>query len=470
MENKYLKTYCNPIPLPDYPIGRCCIQKWNNIRCDYRETADPSVIYEDGVWYLYPSCGMAYYSEDLITWKHKRLNVYDIGYAPTVVKHKGEFLLTACDAELFRGPTPLGPFEPIGPFRTVAGEATSVKDPMLFSDNGRLFLYSGCGKEIRGVELDADHPTQYLGENALMFGMNVEEHPWERMGDWNADPSYSWVEGAWMYKRGDTYYLTYSAPGTDWRTYGMGAYKSKNPLGPWEYMSTSPFLLTDHGLVRGTGHGCLVDGPNGTVWAFYTCCVCYAGAFERRVGYDPIGFDENGNIIPTHASENPMWAPGLVAEPHKGNGAGILPLTQSMRTAGSSSAPGRDDLYATDDSMKTWWQPADDDEDPTLSVWLTDTPMELYTARIMWRDVGLNYEKGILPEPIGYVIEAKVKDGEWITVCDKHDNTEDMLIDYVYLTPTLATDVRIRITKKPKQIKPGLINFTVFGRSPLLKD
>ena len=120
--------------------------------------------------------------------------------------------------------------------------------------------------------------------------------------------------------------------------------------------------------------------------------------------------------------------------------------------------------------MKTWWQPADDDEDPTLSVWLTDTPMELYTARIMWRDVGLNYEKGILPEPIGYVIEAKVKDGEWITVCDKHDNTEDMLIDYVYLTPTLATDVRIRITKKPKQIKPGLINFTVFGRSPLLKD
>lgn len=470
MENKYLNTYCNPIPLPDYPIGRVCIEKYMDFKTDYRETADPTVIYEDGVWYLYPSCGMAYYSTDFKSWKHKRLETYDIGYAPTVVKHKGKFYLTAYDAPLYVGDTPLGPFELLGNFKTVRGEALRVGDPMLFSDNGRLYLYSGCGSEIRAAELDSNNPTQLLTENMLMFTMNTKDHEWERMGDWNQDPSYSWIEGAWMYKRNDTYYLTYSAPGTEWITYGMGAYKGKSPLGPWEYMETSPFLLSKTGLVRGTGHGSIVDGPHGTTWVFYTCCVCYGGSFERRIGYDPIGFDENGNIIKTSASENPVYAPGVIEMPWKNNKTDLLPITQgASRVKASSCAPGRDELYAVDDSMKTWWQPKASDKEPTLTVRTLYEPFEIYTARIMWRDVGLDYAKGILPEPIGYVIEARNKDGKWVCVLDKSDNKEDMLIDYVYLIPTKATDVRLRITKKPRKIKIGLINFTVFGKSTLLE-
>lgn len=463
MENKYLNTYCNPIPLPNYPLGRVCVQKSRKYKCDYRETADPSVIYEDGVWYLYPSCGMAYYSTDFKTWKHKKLDPYDIGYAPTVVKHKGKFYLTAYDAELYVGNTPLGPFAPLGHFKNVKGEEIGVGDPMLFSDGDRLYLYSGCGEEIRGAELDSENPIQLITENMLMFRMNTKEHIWERMGEWNQDPTYSWIEGAWMYKRGDTYYLTYSAPGTEWITYGMGAYKSKSPLGPWEYMKTSPFLLSKTGLVRGTGHGSIVDGPKGTAWVFYTCCVCYGGAFERRIGFDPIGFDENGDIIPMSASENPVYIPGAVSEPWKDNKTDLVPLTQGMSAEASSCFCGRDELYAIDDSMKTWWQPEDSDPMPTLSVYLAGEPFNIYTARIMWRDVDLDIEKGNLPEPIGYVIEAKNKDGKWECVLDKSDNDVDMLIEYLYLKPTKATEVRLRITKKPKRIRLGVINFTVFG-------
>ena len=46
------KTYCNPIPLPDYPLGRNCFNTGWKHRADFRETADPTVIYEDGKWYL----------------------------------------------------------------------------------------------------------------------------------------------------------------------------------------------------------------------------------------------------------------------------------------------------------------------------------------------------------------------------------------------------------------------------------
>ena len=63
------KTYCNPIPLPDYPLGRNCFNTGWKHRADFRETADPTVIYEDVKWYLYPSCGMVSLMAQPFRWK-----------------------------------------------------------------------------------------------------------------------------------------------------------------------------------------------------------------------------------------------------------------------------------------------------------------------------------------------------------------------------------------------------------------
>ncbi len=460
------KTYCNPTPLPDYPLGRNCFREGWQHRADYRETADPSVIFEDGVWYLYPSCGMVYWSEDYIHWNHRKMEPYDCGYAPTVVKHKGRFLLMACGSGIYASDSPLGDFTFLGALIAPDGSEVKVDDPMLFSDtDGKLYLYCGCGGGIKGCELDPDDPTHLLTDLQVMFDYDTKNHVWERMGDWNEDGSYSWVEGAWMYKRGDTYYLTYCGPGTEWISYAMGAYKGKSPLGPWEYMKTSPFMSKRDGIVRGPGHGCIVDGPCGTVWAFYTCCMCYGGKFERRIGYDPVGFDENGDIVATHATENPQWAPGVLEHPELGNAVGIVPLTQHRDPVESSAAPGRDGIYATDDSMITWWQPASDDPEPSITVNFEFCPdgLDICSARIIWRDVGLDIEKGYMAGPFRYAIDALSREGEWITVCDRRDNTADMNIEYLPLTPMKAFGVRLRILGKPEHIEPGVTNFTVFG-------
>lgn len=87
------RTYCNPLPIPDYPRGKSCRQP--DCCHDFRELADPSVLYHEGQWYLYPSCGMAWVSEDFVTWQHRKMNLYDLGYAPTIVAHRGAFYLTA---------------------------------------------------------------------------------------------------------------------------------------------------------------------------------------------------------------------------------------------------------------------------------------------------------------------------------------------------------------------------------------
>ena len=51
-----------------------------------------------------------------------------------------------------------------------------------------------------------------------------------------------------MTKRNGTYYLQYSAPGTEWKTYAVGVYTSKRPLGPFTYAPRNPSDATRHGI------------------------------------------------------------------------------------------------------------------------------------------------------------------------------------------------------------------------------
>jgi Beta-xylosidase len=466
-------TYCNPIPLPDYPRGRLSIGKSSStfgftgvpLR-DWRETADPSVLFHDGAWHLYPSCGMAYVSTDFVTWRHHSIEPYDCGYAPTVVKFRDKFLLTACEAPIYEAPTPLGPFTELGALRLPSGEPVkNFNDPMLFADDdGRLYAYWGLGEPgIFAAEVSPDDPTLLLAEPAIAFRYNPE-HAWERYGDWNEDPGKSYVEGPWMLKHNGVYYLTYAAPGTEWRTYGMGAYTAPTPLGPFTYQPRNPILQKTHGLIQGPGHGCIVRGPNGTLWAFYTCTVCYEHIFERRVGFDPAGIDEHGNLFVRDPSEIPQLAPGALPHPELGNDAGWLPLTQNKAIIATSQAPGRDPLYANDGSMRTFWQPDENDPAPALVIKLNGD-FEIHAFRIIWKDVGLDYDAGIIPGPFKYTLSISQDGAAWQSVVDATDNAVDMLIDYRQIAvPARGSFIKLKIFGAARGITPAVIGLTAFGR------
>ncbi len=468
------KTYCNPLPLPNYPQGRASRLQWEggwpngNTSVDFRETADPSVLYWEGRWYLYPSAGMAWVSDDFVTWTHCPMNISDVGYAPTIVAHRGQFYLTACESNLYRADHPLGPWEDIGQIRFSDGVLLDDHaDPMLFSDDdGRLYLYWGLGPPaIFGIELDAGNPLRAIGEPEMLFAYDPA-HEWERFGEYNEDASTSWCEGAWMFKHAGRYYLTYTAPGTQFSSYGMGVYTAESPLGPYRYASRNPILRDPDGLVRGPGHGCLVQGPHDTIWAFYTCTRCYHHNFERRIGMDPAGFDADGNLFVRGASETPQWAPGVLARPQDGNATGLLPVTIRRSPAASSAAPGRDPLYAVDNTLTTWWQAAEDDATPWLSVDLGSiTPFTVSAVRIAWAEPGMNYAKAP-PGPVQYRVEGRVAaDDPWFTLLDRTANAEDFLIDYRTFAPRQVKQVRLVVTGWPTGIGVGVCDFSVFGVS-----
>ena len=206
-------TYCNPLTIPDYPLGKRArdivpgtpvgaIDLWLQDHMEqFRELADVTVLWHDGRWYMYPSVDMAWVSSDGgISWQHHPLNIRDIGYAPTIVRHKGRFLLMASESEVYISDSPLGPFKPIGRIALPPG-LPSQTDPMLFSDDdGRLYYYWGCTPTdgIYVVELDADNPTRLLGKPVKLMGFEPERFPWQRTGDWNEDPNQGWIEGSWV--------------------------------------------------------------------------------------------------------------------------------------------------------------------------------------------------------------------------------------------------------------------------------
>ena len=127
-----------------------------------------------------------------------------------------------------------------------------------------------------------------------LFAFN-SAHVWERYGEMNEYTDVAWVEGPWLQKHNGTYYMEYSASGTQWKTYAEGYYTAKSPMGPFTYAPNNPLLRKTEGLVTGTAHGCIVEAPDHTLWQFYTIVLANPPG-GRRIGMDPVAFDKDRNM------------------------------------------------------------------------------------------------------------------------------------------------------------------------------
>lgn len=468
-------TFCNPLSLPNYPVGRMARDICNGDPLDavplwllnhkevFRELADPTALWLDGKWYLYPSVDMAWVSEDLgATWQHHPLNIRDVGYAPTVVKHGDRFLLMAWCSEIYTSSSPLGPFSPLGHIQMPEVPGMPIlSDPMLFSDSGRLYFYWGCSQSggIWGVELDANSPVKTVSQPRELIPFDPVNNPWEAVGAWNQNPNSGWMEGAWMLKQGGKYHLTYSAGGTENRGYAMGCYTSTSPLGPFTPQQRNPFFRNTHGLLTGTAHGSIVAGPENRLWVFYSILAATVHGFERRIGMDRVELDANGDLHVPVATSTPQWLPGKSA-----TAPDWLPMNATLPTIASSNAPNLTGRFAVDESLSTWWQPAADDAAPILTTSFS-APAGIHAVRVIWRDVGLDPKKGVKPGPFRYRVEIESAPGQWTCLLDRANNTRDLLIDYHETPAQSGARARLVILGSPKGITPGVVEFTLFGKT-----
>ena len=352
-------------------------------------------------------------------------------------------------------------------------------DGCYLADGDRLFFYwcqSRPPKDDEDLELvvgtvaaecDPDEPWKLITDPIWINSFSPDK-VWERHGEHNQNERIGWTEGQWAIKIGNRYYLLYSGSGTQYSSYATGIlYSDEGPLSGFKRQERhDPLTEKRHGLVRGAGHGSIVQGPDNTYWIFYTSIFCYNFPFERRIGMDPLGIDENGELYCPAITETPQFAPGVMKNPEKSNDAGLLPLTFLQPVTASSCVAGRDAIYAVDDSVLTWWEPSKDDPEKTLTIDLNaQKGYNIESLRIIWRDIDMEILDGINQGPFKYIVEYTTPDSEeWKTLIDESNNTKDLAIDYRQFEVVTAKKVRLKIFGAPKGIQPGVVSFTVFGK------
>ncbi len=456
-------TYCNPLNLPSYPF----VIPAGAEALEHRSMADPEVLKFDGRYYLFPSYGMAWVSDDLVQWEYHAVRlpppVRETLWAPGLLLHRDRLYMSGNGVGLFRSAHPLGPWEYAGDVTDDAGRRVSWADPMFLLDDGKVYVYfnRGANDGVSVARLRADDLTRFDGPARRCFRFDPA-HTWERWGGANEFTDLSWIEGAYATKHAGHYFLQYSAPGTEWKTYAVGLYTASRPEGPFRYDPRSP-LLRGRGLIQGTGHHCVVEGPDGNLWVFYSVLFRNRDKFERRIAMDPVGFDASGRMVIAGPSETPQWAPGSRQRPWTGNDAGWVPVTIDKAVVASSSAPGRDPAYAVDNEVRTWWEAAIDDRAPRLTVDLGGD-FELDAVRLLFSDAHLDSRRGVRPGPFQWDLALSSDGTSYRGLLDKTANTTDREVEYEAFAPARGRFLRLTVTGAPPGLPVGLLELTAFGR------
>ena len=223
----------------------------------------------------------------------------------------------------------------------------------------------------------------------------------------------------------------------------------------------------------------MVTGPDGNIWQFYTIVLRSGG---RRIGMDRVTVDGDGNLV-CNVTDTPQWAPGVVKDPAKGDsGSLIVSVGKTTRSTGggspgaakvaSSSKPGRGPEYALDNSTATWWEPEDDDTNPTLTISLSPAvdrdrvqTFMIDGSRLLFGGSGRGFS-GSAGTPIyKYRIEVSMDGENFSTVLDTSGNTVPRNVVFDEIPPVECRFVRLTMLDWPKGSPLSILDFSVFGKA-----
>src|SRR5690606_28275928 len=310
-------TYCNPINV-DYTY--MIYDAHRDI--SYRSGADPAVVSFRGEYYMFVTRSLGYWhSTDLMNWQFIQPEkwYFQGSNAPAAHNYRDSVLYVAGD--------PSGSMSILytddpkkGDWKATPAILNDLQDPGLFiDDDGKAYMYWGSSNvyPIRAKTLDKNRNFRPSEKTYELFGLNGEEHGWERFGENHGDTTLSgYMEGPWMTRHRDTYYLQYAAPGTEFNVYGDGVYTSDSPLGPFRYAPNNPVSYKPGGFMNGAGHGSTVLGPQDTWWHFASMAVSVNVNWERRLAMYPTYFDEEGLMYSnTRFGDYPHYGPAVAGKP-----------------------------------------------------------------------------------------------------------------------------------------------------------
>jgi beta-xylosidase len=302
------------------------------------QIADPFVLEYLGEYYLYgTSAGngfKAWKSHNLVDWEpvgyvyRRTASSWGTGsfWAPEVIHYRDKFYMVfSCKGPadsglrlaLAIGDSPEGPFVDLQVpwfdynYSCIDGHLFVDSDgtPYLFFEkvgsvgefwNGAGYLWG----MIFGVPLTPDLLTM-SGEPVLCL---YPDQAWEHPESMHARS----VEGMTVFKKGDQYYMTYSANHYADPDYGVGYATAPGPLGMWTKSDHNPVLSKDLSSgVSGPGHNGITRSPDGKEWiiVYHSHLDVRNPSGNRVLNIDRILFDTVGNLKVLGPTRTPQPMP-----------------------------------------------------------------------------------------------------------------------------------------------------------------
>lgn len=277
-------------------------------------TADPAPLVHKGVLYVYAGHDTAsvnapnyrmpdwhvYSTKDMKKWEYHGVKLSPAtfswatgdAYAAQCVERNGKFYWFVStfhkkNAES-QGGSCIGVAvadNPLGPFKDAIGKALVVNemtkdkphswddiDPtVLIDDDGQAYLYWG---------------------NGSMKWAKLKENMIELDGPITVDTPKNYIEGPWVYKRNNWYYLVYASAGTkpEMIEYCM----AKSPTGPWEYKG----IIQENVPNSFTTHPGIIDYKGKSYFFYHNGALPTGSMYRRSICVDYMYYNEDGTIKP----------------------------------------------------------------------------------------------------------------------------------------------------------------------------
>ena len=467
------KTYCNPINL-DYgytPIPN--FSEWGR----HRATADPVIVNYKNEYYLFSTNQWGYWwSRDMLNWNfisRKFLRpwnggVYDELCAPAV-GIIGDTMLVFGSTYTSRFTIWMSTNPKANEWKPLVDSfSLGGWDPAFFTDeDGRFYMYNGSSNRypLYGIELNRKTMEPY-GTRREMYMLEDWRYGWQRFGE-HMDNTFldPFIEGAWLTRYKNKYYLQFGAPGTEFSGYADGVAVAETPLGPFTAQS-DPLSMKLGGFARGAGHGATFQDNQGRFWHVSTIMVSVKNNFERRLGIWPAGFDGDGVMwCNTAFGDYPHYLPEASTTEH-GAFTGWMLLNYKKPVQVSSTLGGYVANNANDEDIKTYWSAATGDK----GEWIQTDLGSLATVNA----VQINYaDQDVATDHLGkinggeqyhqYKLYASADGKKWTVVLDKSANKTDIPHEYAEFSKPIQTRyLRLENIHMPTG-KFAISGFRVFG-------
>lgn len=273
--------------------------------------ADPSVLKDNGTYYMYPTGWDCFASTNLVDWQQYIWAYYPYSgdtrtnfWAPEVIKRPsdGKYLRFYCaqapgaklKVYVAQSTSPTSGFSDISNpatplFDTNAGDAWIDPNPFI-DTNGQAYMYvvkdlsSDSGRPDRGAIFVATINLDTLAVGALTRVLSPNTTGWE------ARPDGAQNEGPCIVKHNSQYFLLYSGNGAWTSNYAVGYAVSTSPTSGFVKYSGNPILKTGLGL-PGPGHCAVTTSPDGKEYFIvYHAKTSSSDGWDRQLCVDRMNF------------------------------------------------------------------------------------------------------------------------------------------------------------------------------------